>query len=198
MAQSAFGLTSSQRFCSSAGLDSSHQACLRISIDRDVDEGHPCRFRFRPDDVFDLLLLQCWLEDLTHAREGKLIRNPHPLWNGCAFGNVSGREIEQLLLSYRNAGLRLNVGHGDLSRVGIGAADRSHHGDRGMFEQSLFDQLRIDVVSTPDDELLAPAREPEISVRILATEVTRVQPVLAATDPYCGVDQDSRRTRWAP
>ena len=142
---------------------------------------------------FDLLLLQSGLEDLADSRQGKLLRNPHPPWNGRAFGDVAGGEIEQFLLRDGNTGLGLDIGHRDLARIRIRAADGGGHGDRGVLVQSVLDQLRIDVVSASDDEFLASAREPEISVGILAAEITGIEPPLAIDiDPEVLIVRGSR------
>jgi hypothetical protein len=50
-----------------------------------------------------------------------------------------------------------------------------------MAMQCLFDCRRVDVVSTPDNQLLLPAGEPEVTVGIAASQVARIQPAPAAT-----------------
>ncbi|MNN44781.1 hypothetical protein D3C81_1590880 [compost metagenome] len=74
---------------------------------------------------------------------------------------------------------QLNVGDRHLARVGIGAADCSGQGDGGMRLQSLLDLLGIDVVAATDDQLLLAAGQPEVTLRILATQIARIQPALA-------------------
>src|ERR1700686_2665144 len=53
--------------------------------------------------------------------------------------------------------------------------------DCGMAMQWFFDCRRVDVVSAPDNQLLLPAGEPEVTVGVAASEIAGIEPAPAVT-----------------
>ncbi|MOA07249.1 hypothetical protein D3C78_1269360 [compost metagenome] len=100
-------------------------------------------------------------------------------------------EVGERLKFFGGAGLprpQLHVGDRHLARVRVGAADCSGQGYGGMRLQSLLDLLGIDIVAAADDQLLLAPGQPEVALRILATQIARIQPALTADiDPQSPV-----------
>ena len=77
------------------------------------------------------------------------------------------------------ARLQLNVGDRQLAGVGVRASDRGNHRDRRMVRQSVLDDPRIDVVPSPDDQLLLASGQPEVAVGVASAEIAGIEPAFA-------------------
>ena len=111
-----------------------------------------------------------------------------PLRDRRPFGNGQRGVLQQLLFGDRCARLRLNVGDRHLAGVGVRTSDRRSQGDAWMARQRLLDGSRIDIVSSPNDQLLLAPGQPEIAVRVASAEIPGVEPALAVdVDPDAGV-----------
>ena len=77
------------------------------------------------------------------------------------------------------ARLQLNVGDRHLAGVGVRTSDRRGQADARMARQRLFDGPGIDIVSSPDDELLLAPGQPEITVGVASAEIPGIERALA-------------------
>ena len=141
-----------------------------------VDDGCAHILRLAANSGLDLALLKGRLEDLADPGHRQRRHDLHELGDRRPLGNVGRGEIHQFLLADGNAGFGLHIGDRDLAGIGVGATDGGRHRHGGVFGQRILDQLRIDVVPAPDDQLLAPAGQPEIAQTILSPEIAGVEP----------------------
>ncbi len=96
--------------------------------------------------------------------------------------------LQQLLLGDRCARLQLNVGDRHLAGVGVRTSDRRNQGDARMARQRLLDCPGIDIVSSPNDQLLLAPGQPEITIGVASAEIPGIEPALAVdVDPDAGV-----------
>ena len=61
--------------------------------------------------------------------------------------------------------------------MGIRLADGAHKAHRRMAHQRLFDDRRVDVVATPDDQILRTARDEQIAIRVDPAQIPGPQEV---------------------
>ena len=83
--------------------------------------------------------------------------------------------VHQLLHRDLCPGAQLDIGAGQFARHRIGLSDRSHDHHRRMPGQRLFDRGQVDIMPTPDDEILRPPGDEQITVRIQPPQIAGPQ-----------------------
>src|SRR5580704_1154514 len=159
--------------------DDRPQAKVGIAIDRDGYDRRPDPVRLGADGLLDLALNQRRLEQFPDGRRWQRRGHPNSLRDRRPFGNGPGGVLQQLLLGDCRPRLQLNVGNRHLAGVGVGTTDRRNQSDARMARQRVLDGPGIDIVSSPDDELLLAPGQPEITVRIASAEIPGIKPALA-------------------
>ena len=168
--------------------DNGSKTSLRIALDPDRHDGNADRLGLGANGLLNLALDERRLEELADRRRWQGTGDFDPLRDCRPFGNGQCGVLQQLLLGDRCARLQLNVGDRHLAGIGVRTSDCRNQGDARMARQRLLDGPRIDIVSSPDDELLLAPGQPEVTVRVASAEIPGIEPALAVdVDPDAGV-----------
>ena len=104
------------------------------------------------------------------------------------------QELLQLLLGGTHTRLKLNVEDRKFAGIFVRLADSSGELDGRMLIGRLFDDCGIDIVAAANDQILHPAGDPQIAVRIDAAEIAGPEPAVgrerAGTVIEVAIDDD--------
>ena len=95
--------------------------------------------------------------------------------------------LDEVLGHHIEAGPERHEGHRLLAEDQIGLPDDRGLEHRGVGVEDVFDLLRVDVLPAPDDQVLDPVDQGEITVVIEPADIPRMQPA---------TPQDLRRLLW--
>ena len=85
--------------------------------------------------------------------------------------DVFGGIGHQLGLGHRGPLDHLDIGAGQFARMGIRLANGTDKGHRLMAHQRLFDDGRVNVMPAADDQILGPAGDVKITIRIQPPQI---------------------------
>jgi hypothetical protein len=121
---------------------------------------------------------QLGLVGLVDRRHRDLIDDLDVLGCGRALGYVVGRPSFELVSGQLAAGGDRDEGDGHLAGVGIGSANHGGGCHVRVLEQAVLDRRWVDVVATPDDQVLRAPGKADKPVPVDGREVARVKPAV--------------------
>ena len=102
--------------------------------------------------AFRDVVLQGLFVDFADRRDRKFGKQDDFLWNSGSLGNMGAGVREQIVGACRRAGVQLNVGHRDFTRISVRFSDGSSQRDRRMCCQGILDRAGIDAVAATLDQ----------------------------------------------